>query len=179
MCVGRNTGAHTHLVCAPDTCANACTCTNTHDYTRLHTHTHECAHACAHIDVRSVLAGKPRARKQAGLNLLWNLEDLRVCEATQEQASLASRSKTQLPLAETTTSDTQGGLQSLLHELEWSERAVATQEPPGMQVCVHTRCAPVCLGLHEYVCCDVLVLTYVCMHTSCCTAAGICVYRHG
>ena len=108
--------------------------------------------------MRSVLAGKPRARKQAGLNLLWNLEDLRVCEATQEQASLASRSKTQLPLAEGTTSDTQGGgLQSLLHELEWSERAVATQEPPGMQVCVHTRCAPVCLGLHEYACCNVLV----------------------
>ena len=159
MCVGRNTGAHTHLVCAPDTCANACTCTNTHDYTRLHTHTHECAHACANIDVRSVLAGKPRARKQAGLNLLWDLEDLRVCEATQEQASLASRSKTQLPLAETRTSDSQGGLQSLLHELEWSERAVATATPapPGMQVCVHTRCAPVCLGLHEYVCCNVLV----------------------
>ena len=108
--------------------------------------------------MRSVLAGKPRARKQAGLNLLWDLEDLRVREATQEQASLASRSKTQLPLAEGTTSDTQGGgLQSLLHELEWSERAVATQEPPGMQVCVHTRCAPVCLGLHEYACCNVLV----------------------
>ena len=158
MCVGRNTGAaHTPRL-RP---GHMRKCLYMHKHTRLHTithtHTHECAHACANIDVRSVLAGKPRARKQAGLNLLWDLEDLRVCEATQEQASLASRSKTQLPLAETRTSDTQGGLESLLHELEWSERAVATHEPPGMQVSVHTRCAPVCLGLHEYVCCDVWV----------------------